>query len=367
MRVLVMGGSAFNGRALVPVLAEAGHEVTVCNRGRTSIDHPAGVGTLVADRTDHDQVRSVLGGTEWDCVIDMTAYHPEDVQLMVDLFDGRVGHYVFVSSTVTYATVDAEHPGPITESHPDERGPNQFEYGLDKLRCEDLLFARHADTGFPATSVPLGMSFGPHNALPNREQRMFHRMVTGRAILMPGDGSAATVVGHVHDQAVAFEALMGVEAAFGRRFNLTGDDPHTNERYVRTFAEVVGADPEIVAVPSELMDRLWDGEVRVTMPTGTGTSMDIRPTADARDRVMPHMHKMPIASLTQRLQPSIHRWDVDCVFSVDAMKAVTGWAPAHTFESLVEDTYRWWSSTDQSHVEHDYRFEDEILDLVREG
>ena len=361
-----MGGSAFNGRALVPVLVEAGHQVTVCNRGRTRIDHPAGVDTLVADRTDHDQVRSVLGGTEWDCVLDMTAYHPEDVQLMVDLFDGSVGHYVFVSSTVTYATVDDHRPGPIDEAHPDERGPDQFEYGLDKLRCEDLLLDRHAQTGFPATSVPLGMSFGPHNALPSREQRMFHRMATGRPILLPGDGTAATVVGHVDDQARAFEALMGVQAAFGRRLNLTGDDPHTNERYVRTFAQVVGVEPEIVPVPAPLMDRLWDNEIQLTPPRGTGSSMDIRPSASARDRVMPHLHKLPIASLTQRLQPSIHRWDVDCVFSVEAMKEVTGWAPRHTFESAVEDTHRWWSTTDQSHVEHDYTFEDEILALVRQ-
>ena len=46
-----MGGSAFNGRALVPVLVEAGHDVTVCNRGRTKIDHPPSVETLAADRT----------------------------------------------------------------------------------------------------------------------------------------------------------------------------------------------------------------------------------------------------------------------------------------------------------------------------
>ena len=80
---------------------------------------------------------------------------------------------------------------------------------------------------------------------------------------------------------------------------------------------------------------------------------------------MPHVHKNLPAMLTQRLQPSLHRWSNDTIFAVDAMKAVTGWAPKHTFESAVEDTYRWWSTTDQSEVEHDYTFEDEILDLVR--
>lgn len=54
MRVLVMGGTQFNGLALVHELVRQGHEVTVCNRGRTESDIPDSVGRLVADRTDHE-------------------------------------------------------------------------------------------------------------------------------------------------------------------------------------------------------------------------------------------------------------------------------------------------------------------------
>ena len=63
MRVLVMGGTQFNGLALVHQLVAAGHDVTVCNRGRTEADIPPTVARLVADRTDHEQLRQVLGGT----------------------------------------------------------------------------------------------------------------------------------------------------------------------------------------------------------------------------------------------------------------------------------------------------------------
>lgn len=366
MRVLVIGGSAFNGRSLVPVLVREGHDVTVCNRGRTPIEHPAGVELIAADRTDHDALRSALGGTEWDCVIDMTAYHPEDVEVMVDLFAGSTGHYIFVSSTVIYAAASPEHPGPITEQHPVEREGAQFEYGLDKILCEDLLLAAHADQGFPATIVALGMSFGPHNAIVNREQRMFARMLTGRPILMPGDGSTQTVVGYVDDQSEAFASLMGVDASFGRRFNLTGDDPHSDERYVRAFAEVTGAQPDVINVPAELMDQLWDNEIQLTPPKGSRSSMDIRPTDAAFAKVAPHLHKLPVSSLTQRLQPSIHRWDSDSRFAVDSLKEVSGWAPKHTFEQAVADAYDWWRGTDLlDTVEQDWTFEDEILALIR--
>ena len=92
MRVLVMGGTQFNGLALVHELVRQGHEVTVCNRGRTESDIPDSVGRLVADRTNHEQLRTVLGGTEWDCVHDVSAYHPEDVVIMMELFRDAVGH-----------------------------------------------------------------------------------------------------------------------------------------------------------------------------------------------------------------------------------------------------------------------------------
>ena len=247
----------------------------------------------------------------------------------------------------------------------DSRGLNQFEYGLHKLLAEDQLRAAHADNGFPATTVPLGMVFGPHNALPGREQRMFSRLLLGRPILMPGDGSATTVVGHVDDQARAFEMLLGNEASFGKRLNLTGDDPHTTKRYIDTFAKVVGTEPEVVSIPDDLMNQLWDKEIELTPPGGSRPTMDIRPTKDAAGPVMPHIHKGPLADLSQRIQSSIHRWDAEVVFSVDAMKATTGWTPQYNFETAVEHTYQWWSTTNlHEEVDQDYTYEDEILALI---
>lgn len=366
--VLVMGGSAFNGRALVDVLVAADHDVTVCNRGRTPIDHPPGVTTLVADRSDPASMRAALTGTEWDCVIDMTAYHPEDVELMIELCTDAVGHYIFISSTVIYAQGGPHNPVPLAESAPDDRGPNQFEYGMHKLLAEDRLIAAHQEHGFPGTTVPFSMVFGPHNALPGREQRMFSRLLLGRPILVPGDGTTVSIIGQVSDQARALEALMGVEASFGKRFNLTGDDPHTDNRYVQAFAEVVGVTPEVVHIPADLMNQLWDKEVVLTPPDETRPTMNIRSTKDAVNPVLPHRHKFALANLVQRLAPAIHRWDSDTVFSVDAMKALTGWAPQFTFEQAVEHSYQWWSATDlHDTVIQDWTYEDEILALIQNG
>ena len=365
MRVLVMGGTQFNGLALVHQLVAAGHDVTVCNRGRTESDIPDSVGRLVADRTDHDQLRSVLGGTEWDCVHDVSAYHPEDVEIMMELFRDAVGHYVFASSTVTYASQDHA----ITEDDPDDRGETQIEYGLHKLLCEDLLFAAHADWGFPATTVPFSMVLGPHNAMTDREQRMFARLRQGRPVLIPGDGSTLLQVGDVDDQARALEQLMGTAATFGRRYNLTGSEAVTRNEYVRLCAEVVGTEPDVHHIPADLMEALWTGERSIDVAQASG-ALDIRSSGKAKKqqtqgpRAMLRTRFMLCINLVQHLAPNIHWWDQDTSFSIDRLRADTGWEPEHTTASMLDRAHGWWAGSQRADADYDWTTEDQILGLL---
>ncbi len=362
MHVLVMGGSLFNGRSLVHRLVADGHQVTISNRGRTQADLPESVDRIIADRTDHDATRAALGGRQFDAVVDMSGYHPEDVELMIEIFTGNVGHYIFVSSTTIYSSGKA---GTYDESDPVDRSADQNEYALHKILAEDILFEAHRNDGFPASVAALSMVLGPHNAIPSREQRMFARMRDGRPILVPGDGSTKGLVGFIEDQSMAISAMLGVEATFGKRFNVTGDDPHTDLRYMQACAALAGASPEFHEVPSSLMDDLWDAKVSVAADKGPRVGLQIRPTEAALERVLPHLAKFQIATLVQRLQPNLHRWDHHTVFGVDALKEATGWAPAHTFEQAMEETYNWWINTPAVHdIEHDFAWEDEILGLL---
>jgi nucleoside-diphosphate-sugar epimerase len=362
MKVLVMGGTLFNGLALVRELVRAGHEVAVCNRGRTEADLPRSVRRLVADRTDHAQLGAAIGAEDWDCVQDMTAYHPEDVVAMADILRGRTGHYICASSTVIYAATDVL---PIDEGHPVERGADQNEYGLHKLLCEDELLRRHRTEGFPATIVPFSMVFGPHNGLADREQRMFARLLSGRPVLIPGDGTTLGQVGHVDDQARALRMMMGNPVTFGKRYNLTGGQYHSDNGYVDTFARVVGLEPERVHVSAAVMDALWDGELEVEFGSAGGSRFDIRRSAEerARERQSLATRRFRLAMLVQRLAPNVHRWNRSVVFSVDRLKRDVGWAPEYSFEGMVEQTYEWFRRAGlHETLRFDWTFEDQLLD-----
>ena len=360
MRVLVMGGTQFNGLALVHELAQTGHDVVILNRGQSQADLPSGVERVYADRTQVEQMRDVLGPLEVDAIIDVSAYRPEDVTLMIDLFRGRIAHYIFISSTVIYAASDHL---PITENHPLERGPIQNEYGKNKLLCEDILFREWRQNRFPASVVAFSMVMGAHNILPDREQRMFQRILQNRPILIPGNGRMLQQVGHADDQARALRMLLGEPRSFGERYNLTGADYFSQEGYVDTFGRVVDREPEKVFIPASLMEDLWQGRVELELPEAQA-KVDIRTTT----KISPVMiNRFMLTMLVQQIAPHIHHWDRSALFGVDKLRRDCGWEPELSFPRTVERTWRWYQSEGLAENQRfDFGFEDELIRLVHD-
>ena len=336
MNVLVMGGTRFNGLALVHELHKHGHEVTVLNRGVTEAAIPAAVRRLTADRNDSDALRAVLADEEFDCVHDISGYNLRQVQTLVEILNGRVGHYIFASSTVSYA---ATRLLPIRETSAVDATPRQSEYARNKLICEDYLFRLYRQERFPATSVPFSMVFGPNNIIPDREQRMFQRLLQGRPVFVPGDGTTVGMIGHVDDEARALRMMMGRPITFGKRYNLTGMDCYTDDGYVDTFADVVGVEPRRVYVPAAVMDELWDSDD----PQEVGRA----------------------ARLIQKVAPHIHRWNSSVFFSVDRLRRDVGWEPEYGFRAAVEQTYEWYRRQGlDERGEFDFSSEDALLERI---
>ncbi|MFJ6050779.1 NAD-dependent epimerase/dehydratase family protein [Streptomyces sp. NPDC092307] len=109
-RILVVGGSRYFGKTLVTRARDAGHEVTVLNRGSGA--PPPGVGRLVADRDDEEALRAALGPRDFDVVVDQVCYTPLQAAVARRVFAGRTGRYVMTSTMEVYdpATLPA---GPV--------------------------------------------------------------------------------------------------------------------------------------------------------------------------------------------------------------------------------------------------------------
>jgi UDP-glucose 4-epimerase len=245
MRVLVAGGTEFISLHLVQALLRDGHQVAVLNRGRQPGRLPAGVRTIVADRTDHPGLRKALAGERFDGLVDVT-YAPttgEDVAALLDA-PAATGHVIFVSTGRVY---DHARPIPFDEDTP--RNLYWGEYAKNKIAGEDVLLARHRERGLPVTIVRPTHVYGPLNTR-NNETFFFDRLVRGRPVLVPGAGGWLRQFGHVEDLADAMAAMLGAPAAFGRAYNLTGEEVISQVGFVEVVADVLKQRLTLVPAPT---------------------------------------------------------------------------------------------------------------------
>lgn len=249
LTVLFIGGTGIISSAAAVRALELGHELTVLNRGSSgSRPVPAGVEVLTGDVSDPATVRAAIGDRHFDVVVDFVAFTPEQVQADIDLFSGRVGQYVFISSASAYQKPVAALP--IRESSP-LRNP-WWQYSRDKIACEDLLVGAYRETGFPATIIRPSHTYDRTSIPVTGGWTAIDRFRRGLEVVVPGDGTSLWTLTHHADFARAFVGLLGLPAAVGDVFHITSDEALPWNQIYTTLAAAAGVDdPKLVHVASE--------------------------------------------------------------------------------------------------------------------
>ncbi len=323
MNVLVLGGTVFIGFHLVQLLSQRGHTVTVLNRGVSEAVLPDGVGRLIADRTNTSKMRSVLKGTSYDVVFDISCYTPEALEPVIGALDGSVGHFVFCSTTSVYAPTFL---APIREEFSLDRRPEAGDYARNKVACEDMLTSAVADRGFPATILRPPYVYGPHNKIRQREFSFFARLAAGRQIIVPGDGHTLTQPVHVGDLAEAFANVPGRDHALGQIYTVAGPQAITINGYVSTIGEVMGVSPSTLRVD----DGSFDSMVQ---------RLGIR---------------------AEEIYP--FEWRVSNLYSIERARRELDWKPRYEMRDGLAMTYEWW--TQQDDQEWDFSHEDRAIRMI---
>jgi nucleoside-diphosphate-sugar epimerase len=257
LKVLFIGGSGIISSACSRLAVERGIDLTVLNRGTAGQRPlPAGATVLHADVRDPAAVRQVLGDREFDAVVDWVAFTPGHVQTDIDLFRGRTGQYVFISSASVYQTPPLRLP--VTESTP-LRNPH-WQYSRDKIACEDLLTAAYRAEGFPTTIVRPSHTYDETLVPFDGGWTVLGRMRAGKPIVVHGDGTSLWTLTHHQDFAKGFVPLLGHPRTIGDAFGITSDDVLTWDQIAHALAAAAGGRPRIVHVPSEAIaaaDAEW--------------------------------------------------------------------------------------------------------------
>jgi nucleoside-diphosphate-sugar epimerase len=252
MRILVLGGTWFVGRAIVEDALRTGAEVTLFSRGKSGTDLFPELTRLRGDRDTGDYA-ALRDGT-WDAVVDCCGYVPRHVGQAMDALGDRVGRYLFISSAAVYrheglrpgSDEDAPRRAPVRDV--DDTGElDDRTYGPSKVACEDDVVARY---GQRATIVRPGKVAGPHDWQDGLTYWV-RRAGRGGRVAVPGDAAQPVQIIDSRDLARLVVQLLADDRPGA--FHAVGPaEPVTLGGLIETCARVTGTQVELVPVPLDL-------------------------------------------------------------------------------------------------------------------
>lgn len=214
MKLLILGGSGFVGRAIAEEAVARGDEVTVLNRGlREAVP---GVRVLTGDRLAPDGLAALQTGESWDAVVDTWSAGAGAIGRAARLLAGRAGHFTYVSSRSVYRWGT---PPPLTESAP-LADPKEPGYAGDKVRGE----LATADFDGPVLLARAGLILGPGEDV-GRLPWWLNRLARGGPTLAPGP--RILPLQYIDARDLAIFTLDAAAAGRSGPFNVVSESGHT--------------------------------------------------------------------------------------------------------------------------------------------
>ena len=229
----ILGGSSFIGFHLCKSALAAGHEVHAFNRGITVPPENLPGVHLTRGARERKEDLAAFFKTRFDFVFDLSGYNPHHVRPILEKYRSNIGHYLFCS-TIVASEQDVPVPGT---------------YGGDKALCENLLFDASREHGLPVTVLRLQGVIGAYGLA--QEMQVFFRLKNGFPILMsPGQFARINFLA-VTDLVRVFFAAAGNSAAFGKTYNVAGDEVTSLRDFVNLCGKAAAIKPGFREVASQ--------------------------------------------------------------------------------------------------------------------
>jgi nucleoside-diphosphate-sugar epimerase len=256
MKAIFIGGSGLISSAVSQLAIQKGWELTLVNRGKRPEHTPKEAEVFVCDANDYDSLKKFLDGKRFDVAAQWIGFAPERVKNDIELFQGKVGQYIFISSCAAYERPMKRHI--VTEDLP--LNNRYWEYGRQKRRCEEILTQAYRESEFPATIARPSLTYG-NTQIPyamgcwDKPWSLVQRILDGKPIICHGDGTSLWSVTHNEDFAKGFVGLMGRSQAIGEAYNIASDEILTWDQIALEIGEAVGVRPKIVHMSADQIAR----------------------------------------------------------------------------------------------------------------
>ena len=250
MRALLIGGTGTISLPITRKLIAQGWQVTLLNRGSESREVPDGARVINGDIRDLTSARKAIGSDRFDVVVDWVAFTPEHIETDLQLFQGRCGHYIFISSASAYQTPPATLP--VRESTILDNP--YWAYSRNKMACEERLQRAFREDELPITIIRPSHNYDKYYLPIEGGWTVAERMLRGDKIIVHGDGTSLWTLTHSSDFAKGMVGLLGNDHALGESFHITSDEWLTWNRIHEIIAAALGVKADIVHIPSDLIN-----------------------------------------------------------------------------------------------------------------
>ncbi len=262
MRILIIGGTRFMGRAVASQMARKGHAVTCLSRSGPAKDEAPmpGVSHLKGDRREAGRLAAAVRDCRPEVVIDMMCMTQEDAEGLVAAADCPL---VVASSCDVYRNfggltgfeTGTPDPAPLSEEAPvrskfypyrdttSEAKQNGWIQDYDKILVEKTVLGRGAIV------LRLPMVFGP-NDYQHRLFEYLRRMDDGRRAVLIGREEAGWVAcrGYVDDMANGIQLAALHPEHGGQVFNLGYQMQLTEKEWIEAIGRAAGWTGRVVVV-----------------------------------------------------------------------------------------------------------------------
>jgi nucleoside-diphosphate-sugar epimerase len=249
MKVLFIGGTGIISSACSRLALERGIDLYLLTRGQSARPIPDGARVLHGDIRDPASARAALGDLHFDAVVNWIVFTPEQLEADLELFRGRTGQYVFISSASAYQTPPVALP--VTEATLLDNP--YWQYSRNKIACEERLVRAYREEKYPITIVRPSHTYDERLLPFQGGWTVMERMLQGRPVIVHGDGTSLWTMTHNTDFAKGFVPLLGNPQTLGNAFQITSDESLTWNQIFEILGQVAGVKPALVHVPSDLI------------------------------------------------------------------------------------------------------------------
>jgi len=260
MKILILGGTGFISSKVVLKLLSAGHEVHLFTRGISKRDFDKQ--NLHFIRGNRDSIKDLISAAQkqYDVVYDFIAYKPEHTLHAVKAFKDRTSRFIHCS-TISVYMISREVSIPITEDQSDapvmefwDRNPFGMGYGINKRRCEDILWKEHSDK-FPVTVIRPTFVCGPADPA-RRDYFWIERIMDGQPLLVPGHGEHKFQNIYIEDLAGIFAKVIETDITIGQSYNAADDHILSLNTYLALLGDILDKQIELVHCDINTFDKL---------------------------------------------------------------------------------------------------------------